>query len=211
MQNILIRSYSTRSTLLPQPILDLFVGTLLGDARAEKRYIGGGTTIIFIQSVKHQPYLAHLHSILVNHGYVKVAIKTSIIFNKQQNKQYSFVRFWTPTLKELNFLFELFYLNKSKRVPLNISSLLTPSALAYWAMDDGGKLGSGFQLATHAFSKDEVDLLASVLTQNFDLKTSVYVDRGRPFIYIHAPSLSKLATLIRPYFHDSMLYKITKN
>jgi hypothetical protein len=145
----------------------------------------------------------------VNHGFVKVDIETTVIYIKQQDKHYSFVRFWTPTLKVLNFLHELFYLNNSKRVPLNISTILTPTALAYWAQDDGGKLGSGFQLATHAFSKDEVDLLASVLTHKFDLKTSVYVDRGRPLIYIHAPSLSKLATLVRPYFHPSMLYKLS--
>ena len=81
----------------------------------EKRYTGGETTIIFIQSIKHQPYLAHLHSILVNHGFVQVDIKTTVIYNKQQDKQYSF----------------------------------------------GGRLGSGFQLTTHAFVKDEADLFAS--------------------------------------------------
>lgn len=101
MQNILKRSYSMGPSFLPQSVLDLFVGTLLGDARTEKRYTGGGTTIIFIQSIKHQPYLAHLHSILVNHGFVKVDIKTTVIYNKQQDKQYSFVRFWTPTTKGL--------------------------------------------------------------------------------------------------------------
>jgi hypothetical protein len=70
----------------------------------------------------------------------------------------------------LNFLFELFFLNNSKRVPLNIDTFVTPSALAYWAIDDGGKLGSGFQLATHALSKDEVDLLDKFDEQNNSIK-----------------------------------------
>jgi len=43
-----------------------------------------------------------------------------------------------------------------KVIPSNIEELLTPVPLAYWAMDDGAKLSSGFLLCTHSFLLSDV-------------------------------------------------------
>jgi len=40
----------------------------------------------------------------------------------------------------------MFYINKVKRVPINISDYLTPLALAVWIMDDGSSTKAGGML-----------------------------------------------------------------
>jgi len=68
-----------------------------------------------------------------------------------------------------------------KVIPSNIEELLTPVPLAYWAMDDGAKLSSGFLLCTHSFLLSDVELLTKVLKSKFDLDTSVYTNTKRTF------------------------------
>jgi hypothetical protein len=44
---------------------------------------------------------------------------------KRNNKVYSFIRFTTYSLPCFNYYHELFYVNRVKRIPLNIGELLT--------------------------------------------------------------------------------------
>jgi hypothetical protein len=60
------------------------------------------------------------------------------------------------------------------------------------------------------FTKDEVLLLCSVLQDKFGLASSIHLERGKPKIYIKACSLASFRSLILPYFHESMLYKLEK-
>jgi hypothetical protein len=50
-------------------ILSIIFGCLLGDAYAEKRALGVGTTISFFQEETHLSYIHFLHSILSQAGY----------------------------------------------------------------------------------------------------------------------------------------------
>jgi hypothetical protein len=49
----------------------------------------------------------------------------------------------------------MFYKNKIKIIPLNLSVLLTSRSLAYWYMDDGSKEGPCYSLATCCFSVED--------------------------------------------------------
>lgn len=79
-------------------------------------------------------------------------------------------------------------------------------------MDDGclHSTGYGFYLCTHSFTKDEVLLLCSVLQDKFGLVSSIHLERGKPKIYIKARSLNPFCSLVPPYFHKSMVYKLEK-
>jgi hypothetical protein len=65
------------------------------------------------------------------------------------------------------------------------------------------------------FTKKEVQLFATFLTYNYDLKTSIqlgkivlgYSSRGY-ILYIHKESLPILSVLIKPYKVESMYYKL---
>ena len=92
----------------------------------------------------------------------KPDIRTGKIYN-------SFI-FKTRMLPCFNYLWDLFYIEKVKTVPLNISELLTEVGLAFWIMDDGGLGSNGtLNLHTDSYTLTEVDLLLEVLKCNFDI------------------------------------------
>jgi hypothetical protein len=57
---------------------------------------------------------------------------------KGKDKTYYGYEFNTFTFRSLVWLHKLFYSNGKKIIPVNISDLLTPLALAIWISDDGG-------------------------------------------------------------------------
>ena len=76
-----------------------------------------------------------------------------------------------------NELYNLFYVEGKKIVPLNIAELLTPLGLCYWICDDGCLKNKGVALNTQSFSLEEVELLMSVLVNKFNFKCTIYKDR----------------------------------
>lgn len=129
--------------------------------------------------------------------------------NKRTNKVYTSIDFHTYSLPCFNYYYDLFYVNGVKIIPLNISELLTPAGLAYWAMDDGTKHSNGFDLSTHSFSLTEVKLLIKVLKENFDLNCTYHKKAKEQYsIYIKTDSMNKFRALVTPYFHESLLYKL---
>lgn len=72
----------------------------------------------------------------------------------------------------------------------------------------GNKAQSGFYLNTQSLSKDENLSLIKILRDKFDLNCTINKQGQNDFIYIRADSINKFKTLVRPYFHESMLYKL---
>src|ERR1700735_2330297 len=88
--------------------------------------------------------------------------------------------------------------------------LLTPLALAVWAMDDGCKVGYGFKLSTNSFTLTEVQQLCAVLHEIYGLVFTVQ-DAGSSagdqyVIYIASKSMELFRDIVRPHFHESILY-----
>lgn len=79
-------------------------------------------------------------------------------------------------------------------------------------MDDGSKISSGFHLCTHSYTFCEVQLLIKVLKSNFDLDCTYHTlsseGKDKYQIYIKTGSMIKFRSLVTPYFHDSMKYKL---
>lgn len=76
-------------------------------------------------------------------------------------------------------------------------------------MDDGYKHSSGFSICTDSYSKEEVELLINLLKNKFNLNSNIMKRRVNSFrIYIRKKSIENLRTLVGPYFHESMLYKL---
>ena len=155
----------------------------------------------FEQSIIHKEYLEHLFEKFKYLCTTSASVKTA----ERKSFNTSSVYFTTRQLTSITELHKLFYVEGKKIVPLNIGSLLTEKSLAYWAMDDGDNHKSGYILNTSGFTLEDTKLLQAVLYDNWKLETSIH---SRNRIYIRSSSKNKFLSLIRPHFHNSMLYKI---
>ena len=102
-------------------------------------------------------------------------------------------------------LYNNWHIDGEKTVPSNISQLIDPIVLAFWAMGDGGKCGKGFHLNTVAFSTSGVELLISALKINFDLNCYIH---SRNRIYIPAKEMLKFKQIVTPHFLNKFKYKL---
>ena len=189
-------------------ILCILMGSLLGDAYAEKH--GNGTRICFQQEHFNFQYLMWFHSYLSKFGYcseTKPKITTRI--GKGGKLRY-ISRFKTYTYTSFNWIHTAFYFQNKKIVPYDLAEYLSPLALSVWIMDDGGKASSGLKIATNSFSLDEVENLANILRKKYNLKTSVIKTGAlnQYNLYISKRSMKDLVEIIKPYFHTSMYYKL---
>jgi len=75
-------------------------------------------------------------------------------------------------------------------------------------MSDGWKHNKGVTISTNAFSKGENQLLIEVLKEKFSLNSQLIQDHKYPSIHIPYSQLSNLQTIVLPYKHKSLLYKI---
>ena len=87
---------------------------------------------------------------------------------------------------------------------------LTPRAIAYWFMDDGGLLSSnskGIVFYTQAFPMEEVERLAEYLHHQYYFKTWVKWNKQKPVLAISGTSFEIMKKLISAFILPSMRYK----
>ena len=154
-------------------ILDIQIGSLLGDGWAEKRI--GATRLHIHVSAKNVEYIMWLHKILAIQGYCNPN-KPKI--NKQigkNNKIYYSIKIRTWSFTSQNYIYEAFYKNRIKIIPSYefLMDHLTPLALAIWVMDDGSKDGSGIRISTNCFKKEEILILLKVLKDKYDITANL--------------------------------------
>ena len=191
-------------------VLSIIFGSLLGDAHAEKRIGGLGTRIHFYQEAVHVEYLYYLHKLLSKLGYCNPKIPAVTSRLGQKGKLRKILRFRTWTYTSFNWIYELWYKNNIKQVPVNIAEYLTPLALAIWIMDDGSKVGKGLKFSSNSFSYNDCLVLVKALNDNFNLKASVQSAgcKNQLYIYIWKESMNDLRSIVSPYIIPEMKYKI---
>lgn len=192
---------------LPDPLFDISIGLMLGDLSAVKRYPNSMAVLKFCQSYKHLDYLIHLYDLFS----LYVSSPPRVYEINRSSGSYLQVSFQTLSFPFFDQLYLLFYdpISGKKKIPENISNLLTPLGLSYWFMDDGAKAGSGLFLHTDGFSKEDVVLLLSVLDSKFGLKCSLRQRHKDQYaIYISAHSKEQFIGLINTFIHPSMQYKL---
>jgi len=223
-------TFATILTCLPQNLHDTLIGNMLGDGHLRKQFtplqkkdqLGRPQTnrnAYYSMTSKSYEYIMHLWS----KYYFTICTKN--LPRPWPNpktglpvKQYTFQ---TKSYPELSYLHKLWYrwsdeLKKYiKIVPINICDLLTPIGLAYWIMDDGYKSDNGVVLCTDSFTLDEVNLLVSVLKDNFDLIATINrkAKKGKLIgwrirISGESENRDKLLSIVKPYFIPCMFYKL---
>lgn len=190
-------------------ILSIIFGSLLGDGHMEKEK--EGSRMKFYQGGANSNYLLWLHSKVSYLGYCKKnppMLQSRIL--KDGTISY-YIRFESFTHTSFNWIQEEFYPKGRKIIPSCIETYLTPLAMAIWVQDDGCKLKKkGFKFCTNGYTLSEVKLLSSILNNKYSLKTSL-IKTGvvnQYNIYVTKTSLETLIKIVRPYMHESMLYKL---
>ena len=190
-------------------ILSVLFGSLLGDSYADKR-LNKGTRFQFTQSSNNMEYLYWLHSFFALRGYCS-SNKPTITYRIGNNgKKYYSLRFSTYTYFSFDYIYDLFYKEGKKIIPMNLGDYLTPLALAIWICDDGGVVSAGLKLCTNCFKKEEVLYLISILKKVYNIDSNIQSagSENQYIIYIPKSSMLKLSKIVKPYMISSMHYKL---
>ena len=193
--------------LLSQRQKEILIGTILGDGHLEKN--GNGVRLRVDHGIKQDDYVRWKFGEFKNLAANKPRIIKS--FHKKENKFYERLHFSTHTEGLFMEWRELFYKNKVKIVPENISQILnSPLSLATWFMDDGYKRNdcNALRISTDSFTLEEQQLLVKCLKDNFDIDSTIHKKGETYNIYIPEKSSKKFCELIKPHFLDSLLYKV---
>ena len=98
-----------------------------------------------------------------------------------------------------------------------IKDHLSKRGLAYWFMDNGGKLdynknskNQGLVLNTQSFSKEEVEMMSKELNVKFNLSTSLRLNKNKYVIVINSTSFQRFLDLTYQFIIPSMRYKLPK-
>lgn len=173
------------------------------------------------QSVKNSAYIHHINLQLYELGYCstetpKLVVKSEALKDKRLDPtelRHNY-RLTTFTYTSLLWIFNDFYKEVNgvmvKRVPSWVGEFITPLGLANWIMQDGSRQKKqGITLATNSFTYEECVFLSKILTEKFNLKTSVIKagHEGQWKISIWKQSMPDLVLLVKPYIIDEMKYK----
>ena len=212
-----------------EDIIQVIIGSLLGDGNLEKRNKGIGTRLIIEQTNKNVEYLMWLYNYFYKQGYCS-SLKPKLFKRiKKNNTVYFGVKFNTYTFSSFNFIHDLFYKFKEqvcsrlcqekqhgkyiKIVPISfLYENLSPLALAVWFMDDGSKLGSGFKIASNCFEFSELEELCKLLLEKYNLNCNIHNNKVKGkstwTLYIKKNSAKSFANIIEPFMLNSMKYKL---
>jgi hypothetical protein len=137
-----------------------------------------------------------------------VTMPLHVFDQKLLGKRYPCVQFATRTNPLLSEWHTRFYQAGKKRVPARIHEWLTPLALAVWFMDDGAADHAGLTFQTHSFDLSEVEMLAEVLREKFDLVVNPRRNRGAWLVYLQAASLERFRQQTEPHILPELTYKL---
>lgn len=87
--------------------------------------------------------------------------------------------------------------------------MLTPEALAHLIMGDGtNDHGHGVVLCTDSYTLSDIIRLMNVLIIRYRLECTLRAHGSYYRIYIRSRSIPLLRSIVTPYIHSSMLYKL---
>ena len=190
---------------LPKFQYSVIIGLILSDASLGYSHRSINVKLTLQQSLSHSQYLWFVFSLLSHYCPSLPALVPGI----RNGKQFFGLHFFTRALPCFTELHNLFYINGVKIVPHNIFELLSPIALAHMIMGDGVARIHGLQLCTDSYSLQDTLKLLNVLTIRYQLNVSLHKKRaGQYRLYISSKSMPLLLSIVSPYMHSSMLYKI---
>jgi hypothetical protein len=181
---------------------DVLVGTLLGDGCLAKH---GHYHRLHIKHAIAQRGLAEFKYAVFGDF---ISMSPHVFSQRLKGRAYPCVQFATRTSPVFSEWHSRFYVGRTKAVPREISSLLSPLSVAVWVMDDGAADYAGMTLQTHSFTLADVRALRAALGERYGLETSERSNKGKTVIYVPVAGVSRLREMVEPFVLDSLLYKL---
>ena len=209
----LFKEYKNSLTSLSQIQKEASIGLMLGDASLQTQNNGKTFRLKFEWGDRQKAYVDHVYSLFDEwvlsdpHKKTRISPKGNIVVNWG---------FQTISHEAFNFLAELFLVEKKKTISHNlIRDHLTARGLAYWFMDDGGKLdynknskSKSLVLNTQSFLSEEVENMAAELSIKFNLQCEVRSNKGKKIIVIKSMSYNNFLELTEHFIIKEMKYKL---
>nr|YP_009649328.1 LAGLIDADG type 2 homing endonuclease [Rhizopogon vinicolor]QDA23243.1 LAGLIDADG type 2 homing endonuclease [Rhizopogon vinicolor] len=187
----LMREYKASLFSLNKNQYEASIDLMLGDASLQTQNKGKSYRMKFEWGNKQLAYSTHVFNLFdewvlsVPHKKERYSPKGNLVINWG---------FQTISHNAFNFLAELFINNNKKSVKINlIKNHLTARGLAYWFMDDGGKLdynlnskNTSVVLNTQSFSDSEVSQMIKELNDKFRLNCNIRENKGTKVIVINS-------------------------
>ena len=105
-------------------------------------------------------------------------------------------------------MYNKFYLQGKKVIPLDLENLLSPLALAVWYMDDGCLSRNSIILNTQNFTYVENEKIVIALQNCFKISSRIHKDRDKYRISVGKGSINRFISIIYPNILNSLKYKI---
>lgn len=186
---------------LTQDNLEIILGIMMGDGSMECRNKNARLSTAHGEKQKeYSYYIADKLSNLNPHTYVSVS-KLDV----RTGKKYKSYWIDFPANPAFNEIYKHFYVNKVKRIPIELFNNFTWQSLAYMFMDDGSKANCGGQLATNCFSIEDLQKFQTFLLEKFNIETTICKNYT---LYIKAKSFRHMKSNIEPYMCECTKYKI---
>lgn len=209
----LIREYKNSLTSLTKNQWEASIGLILGEASLQSQNKGKTFRIKFEWGNKNKSYANHVYN-LFDEWVLSQPHKKSRL-SPQKNLVINW-GFQTLSHKGFNPLAELFLINGKKSVPKYlIKNHLTEKGLAYWFMDEGGKLdynknskNKSIVLNTHSFSEEEVLNMSKELNEKFNLDCEIRSNKGKKIIVLKSSSSLIFRKLVAQYIISELRYKL---
>ena len=189
---------------LPNLQLGIIVGILLSDGRLACSNRAINYALHFKQSLSKSSFLWFVFSSLSHYcssyPYFSIGVRNG-------TKTYA-LSFFTRTYPFFTELHKKFYIKGKKIIPFEIYELLSPAALAHMIMGDGCR-NYGLEICTDCYSLPDVIRLLNVLVIRYRLNCTVRLKRDNQYrLYISSKSMPNLRTIVGPYMHSTMMYKV---
>lgn len=212
----IVKEYKDSLKNLSRIQFEIAIGLMLGDASLQTQNKGKTYRMKFEWGDKNKPYLEHVYNLFDEWVLAQPHIKARVNANGNLVTNWGFQ---TISHEAFNILSELFLINNKKGISKElIKNHLTNRGLAFWFMDDGGKLdynknskNLSVVLNTHSFTKEDVEIMALELSNKFNLKCSTRRNKGKSVIVIDSSSFNTFNNLIKPYLISEMEYKLPNN
>ena len=187
----------------------VLIGTLLGDGCLETQNRGKTYRLKIEHSMTQKDYVDWKYKVFKNFTLSEPRIHKRMSYGSvRENHCFS-----TVSHGSLRFYGQQFYQNNKKVMPVMISKILTPLALAVWFMDDGSiksKQHRALVIHSQSFNKKDLEKVIEILNKKYKIKSVLRKrkDGNGYVLYLLSETINVFVDLVKEFILPSMKYKL---
>lgn len=193
-----IKEYTVK---LNKRVKSVLIGTLLGDSSLSKRL---KTRLTCCHGLIQKDYCIW-KSKQLSCLKTKVVISKRVTPDKRNGLYYEAATLYTQSTNSLNDLHDMLYLERGKDITKEALKWYNDLSLAIHFMDDGCKNKSSYELATHSFSKEGLEIFNEFCQKKFNITWTIRKDNS---LYLPSKYKDRFTNLVKKHIHPTLIYKL---